>query len=88
MDLEYNAPGPAQRHCLAATRNANYYELGLVHPDWTNVHYPPVYESGYSDRLEAVDDDGTVAVPDDPGLGVEYDWSYIRDNAVQTRLYS
>ncbi|MBX0297046.1 mandelate racemase family protein [Haloarcula nitratireducens] len=80
LDVEYHAPGPAQRHCFAATRNSNYYELALVHPDAKNST-PPVYEGGYSDYIDAVDDDGTVKVPDEPGLGVEYDWDYIQDNA-------
>jgi L-alanine-DL-glutamate epimerase-like enolase superfamily enzyme len=33
IDVEFHAPGPAQRHCIAATRNTNYYELALVHPE-------------------------------------------------------
>ena len=32
LDVEIHAPGPAHRHCMAAIRNTNYYELGLVHP--------------------------------------------------------
>ncbi len=32
LDCEIHAPGPAHRHCMAALRNTNYYELGLVHP--------------------------------------------------------
>ncbi len=79
LDVEFHAPGPAQRHCIAATRNANYYELALVHPDCQNT-MPPVYEGDYSDFVEAVDDEGTVPVPDGPGLGVEYDWDYIEEN--------
>jgi len=31
LDVEFHAPGPAQRHCIAATRNSSYYELALVH---------------------------------------------------------
>jgi L-alanine-DL-glutamate epimerase-like enolase superfamily enzyme len=79
LDVEFHAPGPAQRHCIAACRNSNYYEMALVHPDCQNTQ-PPVYEGGYSDLMDAVDDDGTVGVPDGPGLGVEYDWDYIEDN--------
>jgi L-alanine-DL-glutamate epimerase-like enolase superfamily enzyme len=79
LDVEFHAPGPAQRHCIAATRNANYYELALVHPDAQNTQ-PPVYAGGYSDMIDTIDDDGTVSVPDGPGLGVEYDWDYIEDN--------
>lgn len=88
LDLEYNSPGPAQRHCMAATPHSNYYELGLVHPEWSNIHYPPVYENGYSDELTAINDDGTVPVPNDPGLGVEYNWSFINDNKVSERKFS
>ena len=79
IDVEFHAPGPAQRHCLAATRNANYYELALVHPECENP-IPPVYTGGYSDKLDAISRDGTVPVPDGPGLGVSYDWEYIEAN--------
>jgi L-alanine-DL-glutamate epimerase-like enolase superfamily enzyme len=84
LDVEFHAPGPAQRHCLAATRNANYYELALVHPDCPTTQ-PPVYEGGYADRLDTVDDDGTVSVPDGPGLGVDYDWDYVEAHRTGSR---
>jgi L-alanine-DL-glutamate epimerase-like enolase superfamily enzyme len=87
LDVEFHAPGPAQRHCIAATRNSNYYELALVHPDCQNTQ-PPVYEGGYSDMIDTVDDNGTVAVPNGPGLGVEYDWDYIEAHQTgQTHIY-
>lgn len=79
VDVEFHAPGPAQRHCIAATRNSNYYELALVHPDCQNTQ-PPVYDT-YSDMIDTIDEDGTVPVPDGPGLGVEYDWEYIEENS-------
>jgi L-alanine-DL-glutamate epimerase-like enolase superfamily enzyme len=79
IDVEFHAPGPAQRHCIAATRNTNYYELALVHPDCQNTQ-PPVYRGGYSDMLDTIDNDGMVAVPDGSGLGVEYNWEYIESN--------
>lgn len=80
LDVEYHAPGPAQRHCMAATRNTNYYELALVHPFVKNP-IAPVYEGDYSDYMDAIDENGTVPVPDGPGLGVEYDWDFIEENA-------
>ena len=84
LDVEYHLAGPAQRHCMAATRNSNYYEMGLIHPDSEAPHtQPPVYADGYSDRVDGVDGDGTVPVPSGPGLGVEYDWSYVRRNEVE-----
>jgi L-alanine-DL-glutamate epimerase-like enolase superfamily enzyme len=60
-------------------RNANYYEMALVHPDCGNTG-APVYAGGYEDELDSIDEEGTVGVPDGPGLGVEYDWAYIEDN--------
>ena len=74
MDLELHISGPAQRHCMAAMRNSNFYEMGLVHPNLPNIANPPVYSWGYSDQLESIDSDGFVEVPKGPGLGVEYDW--------------
>lgn len=79
LDVEFHAPGPAQRHCIAATRNANYYELALLHPDCQNTQ-PPVYSSDYSDLIDAIDSKGTVPVPSGPGLGITYDWDYIEAN--------
>ncbi|MFH5801378.1 enolase C-terminal domain-like protein [Haladaptatus sp. CMAA 1911] len=86
VDVEIHSPGPAQRHCMAAIRNANYYEMALVHPECENTT-PPVYEGDYVDDLDAIDDDGTVPIPDGPGLGVEYDWDYIEDHRVGGRTY-
>ena len=79
MDVEFHAPGPAQRQCIAACRNSNYYELALVHPKCDNTQ-PPVYLDGYSDMINTIDSDGAVEVPNGPGLGVEYDWDYIEEN--------
>lgn len=86
LDVEFHAPGPAQRHCMAATRNTNYYEVALVHPDCDNT-VPPVYLGDYSDELETISREGTVSVPEDPGLGVEYDWEFIEDNKLGGRTY-
>ena len=86
LDVEYHAPGPAHRQCLAATRNSNYYEVALVHPDCQNTQ-PPVYANGYSDSIDTIDSDGLVTVPDGPGLGVEYDWDEIRSRETGRRVY-
>jgi L-alanine-DL-glutamate epimerase-like enolase superfamily enzyme len=76
LDCEIHASGPAHRHCMAAMRNTNFYEMALVHPKVGNA-VPPVYACGYSDQLDAVGEDGCVPVPDGPGLGVTYDWEWI-----------
>lgn len=87
LDVEFHICGPAQRHCIAAVRNTNYYELGLAHPDHPVTHHPPIYEGAYSDALDAVDDRGFVPIPNDPGLGVSYDWDYITENSTERRVY-
>ena len=87
LDVEIHAAGPARRHCMAATRNSNYYEMAIVHPDAPCTRHVPAYEDGYSDLLTAIDEDGTVPVPDGPGLGVEIDWDYVEERAIRERVF-
>ena len=77
MDVELHIAGPAQRQCMAAMRNSNFYEMGLVHPKLANIACPPVYKDGYADQLDSIDENGCVEVPQGPGLGVEYDWEAV-----------
>jgi len=76
LDVEIHASGPAHRHCMAAIRNTNFYELALVGPKCGNA-LPPVYAGGYTEQLKGVDQDGCFPVPQGPGLGVTYDWGFI-----------
>src|SRR5690606_31583114 len=46
LDVELHAPGPAHRHCMAAIRNTNFYELSMVGPSRGNFN-APVYTCGY-----------------------------------------
>jgi L-alanine-DL-glutamate epimerase-like enolase superfamily enzyme len=77
LDVEVHAVGPAHRHVMGAIRNSNYYEVALVGPDCPNV-VPPVYTGGYTDQIDCIDRNGTVPVPTGPGLGVAYDWDFIK----------
>lgn len=77
IDVQFHAPGPAHRACMAAVRNTHFYELALVGPDMPNMISPPVYADGYGDDLNDVGADGCLPVPEGPGLGVTYDWDYI-----------
>jgi L-alanine-DL-glutamate epimerase-like enolase superfamily enzyme len=81
LDAEVHACGPAHRHCMAAMRNSNYYEVALVGPDCPNA-VPPVYKDGYTDQLDCIGKDGCVPVPQGPGLGVTYDWEFIAKNRI------
>nr|WP_246310228.1 enolase C-terminal domain-like protein [Halobaculum halophilum] len=72
-DVELHVGGPAHLHCMSAIRNTNYYEHGLVHPagiEWMSAQ-------GFLESPEHIDDDGTVPIPDGPGLGVEVDWDFV-----------
>ena len=86
LDIELHSPGPAQRQCMAAIRNTNYYELSGSRPKGPNANYIPVYASDYVDQLDAAVD-GHFPVPQGPGLGVEYDWQKIRRNSLGTRVF-
>ena len=85
IDCEVHAAGPAHRAVMAAMRNTNFYEVALVHPDCPNS-IPPVYTCGYSDQLDYIDRDGSLPVPDGPGLGVSYDWEFINKRAVARHI--
>jgi L-alanine-DL-glutamate epimerase-like enolase superfamily enzyme len=87
LDCEIHAPGPAHRHCMAALRNTNYYELGLVHPQIKRKD-PPIYHGEYSDELDAVDARGHVPVPQGPGLGVSIDWDWVKAHEVGVVAYT
>ena len=86
MDVELHSSGPAHRHCMAAIRNSNYYELALVHPALANP-LPPIFACGYSDALEAVAADGTFSVPTGPGLGVTLDTDFLAAAEIGRRSY-
>ena len=86
LDVEFHGGGLAHRHCIAAVRNTNYYELGLVHPGITRTK-PPIYPPEFTDELENIDENGHVAVPEGPGLGVELDWDYIEHHRVDTVVH-
>lgn len=82
LDVEFHGGGLAHRHCIAAIRNTNYYELGLLNPKVSGTK-PPVYPPEFTDELENIDANGHVSVPQGPGLGVEMDWEYIEAHEVE-----
>ena len=85
LDVEIHGCGPAQRHVMASVRNANYYELGLVHPLTANAA-SPVY-ANYSDALDAIDENGCLPVPNGPGLGVDINWDWVEAHRTGVQVY-
>jgi len=87
IDVEIHLGDPATRQCLAAIRNSNYYEWGLVHPK-IDCHSDPLYSDGYMDGdFDGIDEEGCVAVPQGPGLGVSYNWDFIAKHTVASQTY-
>jgi L-alanine-DL-glutamate epimerase-like enolase superfamily enzyme len=76
IDIEPHRSGPAELHFLAAVKNANYYEVVWVHPVMRDSE-PPIYKNVTITGLDCIDADGMVAVPDGPGLGIEFNWDFI-----------
>ncbi len=87
LDVQYHACGPAHRAIMSATPNTHFYEMALIGPDMPNA-VPPVYACDYSDQPDAVAADGTVPVPDGPGLGVTYDWGFIERTRSQHQVFA
>jgi L-alanine-DL-glutamate epimerase-like enolase superfamily enzyme len=86
LDVELHVTGPDRRHLMAAMRNTNYYEIGLLHPKLSH-HLPRLFKDGYRDGIEAIDEHGCVDVPEGPGLGVEYDWDFIMAHRTDGTVY-
>ena len=86
LDLQIHACGPAHRAVISAIRNTHLYEMALIGPKMLNI-VPPVYTCGYSDQSEDLNADGTVVVPNGPGLGVEYNWDFISKNKVFHQVF-
>jgi L-alanine-DL-glutamate epimerase-like enolase superfamily enzyme len=87
LDIEFHGPGPAQRQCMAAIRNTNYYEMGLLNPKAPGSSEIPLYLDDYRDTLDAVDEHGHVPVPQGPGLGVGINWDWVNQRRTNLMIY-
>ena len=88
LDIELHGPGPAMRQCMAAIRNTNFYEMGLVHPDWDHHLLAPELYENYADGLDVVDEDGCIPVPEGPGLGVSFDWEFVESHEIDRTSFT
>ena len=87
LDVELHGPGPVRRHLMSSIRNTNYYEMGLLHPKVGPFHQPYII-GNYQDEIDAIDENGCVEAPDGPGMGVDYDWTYINNHRTSTSIFN
>jgi len=85
LDAEIHVGGPERRNLMAAIRNSNYYELGLVHPR-LKLSRPPAYLD-FDEQLDSIDEHGNVSVPTGPGFGATLDWEYIRRHETGKQVF-
>jgi L-alanine-DL-glutamate epimerase-like enolase superfamily enzyme len=79
--VEIHSPGPCNIHLLAAmTTPGEYYEYGLIHPffDWA---CPPWLNR----RIDELDDEGNILVPQGPGMGWDVNYDYIREHLIASK---
>ena len=62
--------------------------MALVHPKTSTngTIVNEVYEN-YEDSLTTINSQGEVSIPNAPGLGVEYNWDFIKKNRTGGRKY-
>jgi L-alanine-DL-glutamate epimerase-like enolase superfamily enzyme len=81
LDVELLLGGPSHAHAMAAIRNSSYYEHGLLHPggDW-------VLNQAFRGEPETPEN-GSLSVPEGPGLGVDIDWEFVEERATGHTVY-
>ena len=88
LDVELHGPHPAHRQLMAGIRNSNFYEMSLVHPKTPEIgRCMDIYADNYKDGLNCIDKNGCVEVPVGPGLGIKYDWKFIKENEVSFQKF-
>lgn len=79
MRCEVHGGGSANLQVLGAMGiPGEMYEKGLLHPHVDFEAEKPWLKT----PIDLIDSDGTVAIPQGPGLGDDLDWDYIKDNTV------
>jgi L-alanine-DL-glutamate epimerase-like enolase superfamily enzyme len=80
MDCEIHGNGSGNLAVLGASANPRWYERGLLHPHVDFDRLPPHRNS----VLDAVDEDGLVAMPTAPGLGDDWNLDHVSAHTVAT----
>ena len=81
MDCELHGSGMGSIAALGAVPNSRWYETSLLHPH-VDFDVPPPHLTRVPDAIDA---DGFVVFPDEPGLGQAIDFEYIAANTLTVR---
>ena len=77
--MEVHGGGPGNLHVLCAMGIAGeFYERGLLHP-FIDYETPKPWLNELADPM---DDEGFVHVSQEPGLGYNINWDYIKKNRI------
>jgi L-alanine-DL-glutamate epimerase-like enolase superfamily enzyme len=77
--LEVHGGGHGNLHALGAMGiPGEYYERGLLHPHYDYESARPWLKS----RVDGIDDEGYVHLPQAPGLGLDIDWDFVNENRI------
>ena len=77
--LEIHGGGAGNLTALGAMGiPGEYYERGLLHPLVDYETIPPHLNA----RIDPMDDQGFVHLSQQPGIGWDFNWDYIRDNTI------
>lgn len=78
--LEVHGGGHGNLHALGAMGiPGEYYERGLLHPLYDYEAAQPWLRT----RVDAIDADGCVHMPEGPGLGWDFDWDFIERHRIK-----
>ena len=81
MAMEVHGGGGGNLHVLGAMGiPGEFYERGLLHPF---IDYDEV-EPWLHSKIDFMDDEGYVHLPQGPGLGYDINFDYIKENSVET----
>lgn len=83
VNVETHGPSPVHRHLVAAMQNTVWYEVANVSPAMSDPS-PLIYTCGYNDDFRSISPQGTLPVPQGPGIGVSYDEALIARSQPET----
>ena len=80
--LEVHGGGAGNLTALCAMGiPGEYFERGLLHPFIDYEAVPPYLNA----LIDPMDDEGCVHISQQPGLGWDFNWDYIRDNTITSK---